>query len=166
LTAVTISVPITAIEEFHLARLVDDFLELIDTSRDAQDPAVERLTPTPYPGDAASTAAFADATRNDLLDRRATDARRTRASLGDFDEDPAALGDAALESRDLVIPLEELDPWLRTLTAIRLVIATRLGITADHEPGEDGRHDVYDWVGYRLELLIQAADDAGAGLMP
>lgn len=164
MTAITISTPITAVEELHLARLVDDFLELIDTSRDVGDPAVERLTPSPYPGDQGSTAAFAEATRNDLLDRRAADARRMRASLGDFDEDPTALGDAALESRDLAISLDELDPWLRTLTAIRLVIATRLGITGDDDSGEDGRHQVYDWVGYRLELLIQAADDAGAGL--
>ena len=39
----------------------------------------------------------------------------------------------------------------------------RLGITTDEQTATDGRHDVYDWLGYRLELLIQAADEADEG---
>ena len=59
-----------------------------------------------------------------------------------------------------MIATADVDAWLRTLTAIRLVVATRLGITSDDEQsGDDGRHDVYDWLGYRLELLIEAADE-------
>ena len=164
MTAVTIVIPITVIEELHLAQLVDDFLELIDTSRDAADPAIARLTPSPYPDDPDAAAGFAESTRDDLLDRRLHDARRVRATLGTFPDGIESLENEALTTRDLLVSADEIDPWLRTLTAIRLVIATRLGITSDDQVGEDGRHDVYDWIGYRLELLIQAADEAGAGL--
>ncbi len=38
-------------------------------------------------------------------------------------------------------------------------IAERLGIESDddHDP-DDARFGVYDWLGYRLELVIEAAD--------
>lgn len=166
MTSAPIVIPITTIEEFHLARLVDDFLELIDTSRDTADPAIARLTPNPYPEDADSAAGFAESTRADLLDRRLIDARRMRRSLLAFDDGAEPLESEALVTRDITIAAEDLDAWLRTLTAIRLVIATRLGITSEEETAADGRHDVYDWLGYRLEVLIQAADEADAGLEP
>ncbi|MFK3679241.1 DUF2017 family protein [Microbacterium sp. NPDC090218] len=157
---------ITVIEEFHLARLVDDFIELIDDSRDTGDPAVERLTPSPYPDDSDAAREFAGATRDDLLDRRLTDARGVRSALDAFPQGIDSLAeDAALLTREVFVPVKSVDAWLRTLTAIRLVIATRLGITSDDEEHEDGGHDVYDWLGYRLELLIQAADEADNGLL-
>jgi hypothetical protein len=163
-TANSVIVSITGIEELHLAKLVDDFLELIGTSRGIGDPAVDRLTPNPYPHDPDSAADFAESTRDDLLDRRLSDARRMRVSLLVVTDSEEELRESeALETRDLVIPTDELDAWLRTLTAIRLVIANRLGITSDEQTGTDGRHDVYEWLGYRLELLIQAADEADAG---
>lgn len=152
--------PITVIEEFHLAQLVDDFIELIDESRDDGDPAIERLTPSPYPADPDAAAGFAETTRDDLLDRRLGEARRVRTTLDEFHTGIDSLAeDEALRTRDILIALDGVDAWLRTLTAIRLIIATRLGITSDEHSGADGRHDVYDWLGYRLELLIQAADD-------
>lgn len=162
MTSDAIIIPITMIEEFHLARLVDDFLELVDTSRDSDDPAIDRLTPSPYPDDADSAAEFSDSTRSDLLDRRLLDARRMRRSLRAFEDGVEPLESEALTTREIAVAADELDSWLRTLTAVRLVIATRLGITAEDESEEDGRHDVYDWLGYRLELLIQAADEADA----
>lgn len=156
-----IAMQLTTIEEFHLAQLVEDFIELVDDSRDTADPAVERLAPTPYPDDSVAAAEFASATRDELLDRRLTDARRARADLREFDPDtPPFSDDEALATRDVMIATADVDAWLRTLTAIRLVVATRLGITSDDEQsGDDGRHDVYDWLGYRLELLIEAADE-------
>lgn len=149
-------------EGFHLARLVDDFRQLID-DRDFDDPAMHRLTPAAYPDDAEAARSFAESTRDDLLDRRASDASRVRQALAPFAVDIEALSDEeALARRDLVIHDDDLDAWLRTLSAIRLVIADRLGITSEDEGSEDGRADVYDWLGYRLEMLIQAADEADA----
>ena len=50
--------------------------------------------------------------------------------------------------------------WLRTLAAIRLVLASRLGIEVaeDHDP-DDPRFGIYDWLGYRLDGLVAAVDD-------
>ncbi|WP_259461103.1 MULTISPECIES: DUF2017 domain-containing protein [unclassified Microbacterium] len=150
--------PMALIEGIHLAQIVEDFLDLVK-GRDAADPAVRRLTPSAYPDDLSAAASFADSTRDDLLDRRLGDAATVRQALAPFDADAEALTeDEALASRDLAIAIDDLDAWLRTLTAIRLVIAERLGIASEDDEADDGRRDVYDWLGYRLEVLIQAAD--------
>ena len=148
------------VEGMHLARLVGDFRELVGPERDVDDPAVARLTPSPYPDDQEATREFRSSTQDDLLDRRVLDADTVRLALNDFDVDAVSLTEEdALAFLDVGIAIGDVDAWLRTLTAIRLVIAERLGITSDDQPaGDDDRSDVYDWLGYRLELLIQAAD--------
>jgi hypothetical protein len=162
MTADTVVVQITLLEEYHLARIVDDFIELVRDSEGEADPAVERLAPIPYPDDTAAADEFARATRSDLLERRLVDARVVRDAL-DSDAEIEALSEAeALATRDVTLATSTLDSWLRTLTAIRLVIASRLGITSDEEASEDARHEVYDWIGYRLELIVEAADAADA----
>ncbi|MGO4487088.1 DUF2017 family protein [Microbacterium sp. 2RAF4] len=164
MTSDRIIVTISAIEERHLAMLLDDLLELIGESRNGEDPAVDRLTPNPYPDDPEAAADFAGSTRKDLLDRRLADARRMRGALEDVSVPAAGLTDAeAARTRELSITLDDLESWLRTVTTLRLVIADRLGITTDEHTVYDSRHDVYDWLGYRLELLIQAADEAESG---
>ncbi|QNA92570.1 MULTISPECIES: DUF2017 family protein [unclassified Microbacterium] len=151
----------TLIEEIHLARLIDDFIELVDGSRDTDDPAIGRLTPSPYPEDSEAAAQFADSTRDDLLERRLADARHARVALDEFASGADQLTEEeAMSIREVLVPSASIDAWLRTLTAIRLVIATRLGIADDDHAGGSGPHDVYEWVGYRLEMIIQAADDA------
>ena len=150
---------IAVLEGVHLARLVDDFRDLL-AERETDDSAVQRLTPSAYPDDQDAARAFAESTRDDLLDRRLADALTVRTALAPFDVDVEPLSEEeALTPRDLVIAEDDLDAWMRTLTAIRLVIADRLGITEDDQTHEDGRGDIYDWLGYRLELLIQAADE-------
>ena len=162
MTGRVIILPLAVLEGVHLARLVDEFHGLLtsDAVDDARDPAVARLTPDVYPEDAEASRAFADATRDDLLDRRAADAAVVRAALSGFEEDPDGIGEEdALAPRDVVIPDGELDAWLRTLTALRLVIASRLGIVHEDDLHEDDpRRGVYDWLGYRLDGLIRSAD--------
>lgn len=151
---------IARLEGIHLSRLVDDFAELVGSDRDASDPAIGRLTPNVYPDDADASRAFADSTRDDILDRRIADAATVRSALDGFDVDTDSLSEEeALASRDVIIPEVDIDAWLRTLTALRLVIASRLEITDDdqYDP-EDPRYGVYTWLGYRLEGLIEAAD--------
>jgi hypothetical protein len=148
------------VEGAQLAQLVDDFRVLVGADRDVSDPAVLRLAPNAYPDDAEAAQAFSEATRGDLLDRRALDADVVRNRLSDLRGD---IGDMpeheALAPYDLAIPLGEVDSWLRTLTAVRLVIAERLGIDAeDTRDDSDARFGVYDWLGYRLEVLIESAD--------
>lgn len=154
--------PLAIVEGIHLAGLVEEFTEMLTTFDDAPDPGIARLTPNAYPEDPDASAEFSAATRDEILDRRTADAAVVRNGLTPFlttaAEDLAE--DEALAPRDVVIASTEIDAWLRTLTALRLVIATRLDITAeddDHDL-EDPRFGVYDWLGFRLDGLIALAD--------
>lgn len=152
---------IAPVERLQLRQLVQDLCELIGPGIDPEDPAVARLTPNPYPDDSDAARDFRSGTRGDLLARRAADAGIVSAAVaGVADEPDSWAEETALVEEVLEIPAAEVDAWMRTLTAIRLVIATRLGIVdeEDHDP-DDARFGVYDWLGYRLEMLIQAAED-------
>lgn len=157
----TIVVPLATIEGVHLASLVDEFLDLLRAGvlGAAADPAFERLVPSPYPDDEAAGREFADAMRDELLDRRAADAAIVRSGLDGFVRHDDVPEDEALRSRDVLIADGQIDAWLRTLNALRLVIATRLGIIdEDRHDEDDPRFGVYDWLGFRLDGIIQAAD--------
>lgn len=157
--------PLARIEGTHLAHLVDEFRGLIASSHPAEDAAVSRLVPDAYPEDPDASAAFAESTQAELLDRRERDAAVVRTALEAFTA-PLENEDDATAPLDVVIPDADLDAWLRTLSAMRLVMASRLGIDADddHDP-EDPRYAVYDWLGYRLDGLITATqDDEGTGV--
>jgi len=149
-----IHLPLQSIEAQQLGELVEQFLDLLRDTEIGEDAALNRLTPAVYPEDADASAEFADATSADLLDRRAADARVVRAGLGALGED----SDRPVE--ELVLAASEVDAWMRTLAALRLVIASRLGIQDEPSPDpDDPRLGVYDWLGYRLDLLVEAADE-------
>ncbi|WP_460795647.1 DUF2017 family protein [Microbacterium sp. GXF0217] len=165
MTARSVRLDLAAIEGLHLAHLLDEFQDMLrtDATEQTDDPAVARLAPDAYPEDAGASRAFTDATRDDLLDRRLAEAAIVRSALADFDaghdlfDEQVAPGTLAV-----LIPDAEFDAWLRTLTALRLVLATRLGIVDEDALDEDDpRRGVYDWLGYRLEGLIQSADELG-----
>lgn len=151
-------IPLARIEGSHLGHLVDEFRGLISSTHPADDAGIARLVPDAYPEDPDASAAFAESTQGDLLDRREHDAAIVRAALEDFMTVPDDEDDA-LTPLDVVIPDADMGAWLRTLSAIRLVIASRLGIETDddHDP-EDPRYGVYDWLGFRLDGLVRAAD--------
>lgn len=152
-TGPVLRVPMQAIEAQQLANLVDQFLDLLRDTEIGEDSALDRLTPSVYPQDPDASAEFADATSADLLDRRAADARVVRDALR------VAADDANPVPADLAIRAADVDAWLRTLAALRLVIASRLGIEEDPAPDpDDPRLGVYEWLGYRLDLLVEAAD--------
>ncbi|GGO61382.1 hypothetical protein GCM10010910_09060 [Microbacterium nanhaiense] len=144
---------LTRVEAAHLADLVGQFQTLV-TESDG-DPAVERLTPDVYPEDADASGEFRRATRDELLGRRAHDAATVAADLARIE--PASV-DEALSPVD--VSIADLEPWLRTLSAVRLVLASRLGITDDGEHDEDDpAYGLYEWLGYRLEGLVQVAEN-------
>lgn len=151
-----IRLQLARVEATHLSSLVEDFTELIDEG-DVTDPALARLTPSAYPGDEAASAEFATMTRGDLLGRRTNDAAVLQRALA-----PAAALETeedALEHVEIDISVAEIDSWLRTLTALRVVIATRLGIVDEDEyDDEDPRFGIYDWLGFRLDSLVALAD--------
>lgn len=162
MTDPVIRLSLAVVEGIHLAGLVEEFTDMLTGFDGEPDPGLTRLTPDPYPEDAEASAEFSAATHDDLLDRRTADAAVVRNGLTPFlttaAEDLAE--DEALAQRDVVIPAPDVDSWLRTLTALRLVIATRLEIAAedDEHDLEDPRFGVYDWLGFRLDGLIALAD--------
>lgn len=152
---------VARIEAAHLAGLVTQFDDLLrETDSGAGDPAIDRLVPPGY-DDSQSAQEFRDMTQSDLLDRRRSDAGAVLASLGDAALMPDDPDDpASLEMVTIRLDGATARAWLRTLAAIRLVLATRLGITRpeDHDSA-DPRFGVYDWLGYRLDGLVAAMDD-------
>ncbi len=120
------------------------------------DPVLQRLFPNAYPHDDAASADFRRFTERELKAKKIAEARVVLQRL-------AETGHGSSEVR---IPAAEVDQWLRTLTSVRLAVATRLGITdaeaADRlaELGEDDPRafmmSVYDWLGFAEETLISA----------
>lgn len=157
MSAAAVEITLVTLEGVRLDEVVDEYTTLL-SSADANDEALGRLAPNPYPDDEHASRDFAEATRDDLLERRLADADVVRRALAPFQSFRASMtDDDLLRSHTLEVPRGEVDAWLRTLNAIRLVLATRLGIIEDddHDP-EDPRFGIYDWIGYRLELLIDA----------
>ena len=157
MSAAAVEITLVTLEGVRLDEVVDEYTTLL-SSADANDEALDRLAPNPYPDDEHASRDFAEATRDDLLERRLADADVVRRALAPFRSFRASMtDDDMLRAHTLEVPRGEVDAWLRTLNAIRLVLATRLGIIDDddHDP-EDPRFGIYDWIGYRLELLIDA----------
>lgn len=158
---------ISQLEAAHLSGLVEQFLELLDDSSDVpltSDPAVARLVPDAYRDDPEAAADFRSITQGELLQRRRSDAESVLADVLHDGErlsldrlDPTA---AAMTTMTIRLSDERASAWLRTLTAIRLVLASRLGIAHenDHDP-TDPRFGVYEWLGFRLEGLLQALEN-------
>lgn len=153
---------ITRLEAAHLAGLVTQFAELVDApDTTSGDPAIDRLVPDAYDDDADAAREFRSLTQDDLLANRRRDAATVLSSLQDAAEIPDDPDDPVLmETVEIGLDPEAAHAWLRTLAAIRLVLATRLGITTpqDHDP-DDPRFGIYEWLGYRLDGLVAALDD-------
>ena len=115
------------------------------------DPAIARLLPNAYADDAEKSQEFRQLTENSLVARKIANARTVTSTLR---------GSGA----EVDLGPEEQQAWLRTLSDIRLIIASRLGIESD---GDEGRadtdddimmQDVYSWLGYVQGSLIEAMD--------
>jgi hypothetical protein len=121
-----------------------------------EDPVLKRLFPDAYPDDPGAAADFRRFTERNLKAMKVAEAQVVLDRLATTE----------LGTRDLKIPADEVESWLRTLTSVRLAVATRLGVkdAADADelavlPGEDPRSfmvSVYDWLGFAQETLISA----------
>ncbi len=143
----------------------DPLEELLDFSGPTtapEDPVLARLFPTAYPDDEEAAGDFRRFTESTLRDGKAGAA----ASIID------ALEEAGLPSEpedgifiDVELDEGEAMTWMRSFTDMRLAIATRLDVQEGDEeywhslPDDDPRaqvHDIYDWLGYLQETLIQS----------
>jgi hypothetical protein len=130
------------------------------------DPVLARLFPTAYPDDEDAAADFRRFTEGRLRDGKAAAAGLIIDTLEEAGLPPELTEDGLMIDVELEEP--DAEAWLSAFTDIRLALATRLGVEADDEdywmslPDEDPRaqaHDIYDWVGYLQETLVEALND-------
>ncbi|CAN5294766.1 DUF2017 domain-containing protein [soil metagenome] len=134
-----------------LGELAGQVAELVQLG-DPADPVLSRLLPDAYPADAEASAEFRRFTSGGLGERKVRNATTVIGALG-----TAA---AATTSTPVTLSEEDAQAWLRTLTDIRLSLASRLGVT-DVGPSGDppqGLLDLYDWLGFVQESLVRAVD--------
>lgn len=122
----------------------------------SEDPVIQRLFPTAYPHDPAAASDFRRFTERDQRSRKIADATVVLDAL------TATEGGA----HPVRVPTEDAEAWLKTLTALRLSVAARLGITSEDTLDElmalaedDPRafmFSVYEWLGFAQETLISA----------
>jgi len=127
-----------------------------------EDPVLARLLPDAYRDDEAAAADFRRFTERGLRQAKIANARTVIATLeqgGMVETEPVD------DPVEVDLDPEQVQAWLRTLTDVRLALATRLGIEDDeHVWDEDSddpaavMHDVYDWLGFVQETLILAID--------
>ncbi len=139
-------------------QLVKDLSADPDEPEISDDPVLKRLFPNAYPHDADASSDFRRFTERDLKSKKVTEAQLVLARL-----ESTGLG-----SHDLRIPPAEADAWLRTLTSVRLAVATRLEITDSESaerlaelPEDDPRSfmvSVYDWLGFAQETMLSALE--------
>lgn len=128
-----------------------------------EDPVLQRLFPTAYAGDGEAAAEFRRFTEGALREGKARGARGIiealeEAGLPIDDVDDAVHVDVELEEAEAMA-------WLKSFTDMRLALATRLGVEEGDEarwaalPDDDPAaqaHDIYEWVGYLQETLVEA----------
>ena len=146
--------PSTSADPFE--QLVQDLEAEPDEPEVSEDPVLKRLFPNAYPHDPAASSDFRRFTERGLRTTKLTEAQKVLARLAETD----------LGARDLRVPRDEAEAWLRTLTSLRLAVATRLGVSdaeaADELaglPDDDPRTfmvSVYDWLGFAQETMISA----------
>lgn len=127
-----------------------------------EDPVLQRLLPAGYRDDDEAAADFRRFTERGLRDTKITNARLVIATLH---EGGMAEADDDGDQVEVDLDAAAVQAWLRTLTDVRLALATRLGIEDDeHRRADDTddpaavMHDVYDWLGFVQETLVQAID--------
>ena len=138
-------------------------LDFSGPTTEPDDPVLARLFPTAYPDDEEAAGDFRRFTESTLRDGKAGAA----ATIIDTLEE-SGLPSEPVEGLFIDV---ELDPqaamvWMRSFTDMRLAIATRLGVeegdeqywaTLDDDDPRAQVHDIYDWLGYLQETLVQAA---------
>lgn len=142
---------------------LEALLDFSGPTTEPDDPVLARLFPTAYPDDEDAAGDFRRYTESGLRNGKADAA----AGLIDALEE----GGLADEPEQGVFVDVELDPgaavsWMRTLTDMRLAIAVRLGVEEGDDDywaelaEEDPRsqvHDIYMWLGFLQETLVEAA---------
>ncbi len=121
---------------------------------DGLDPAIVRLLPDAYPDDSAASAEFRRFTAGGLVERKLANADVVIMTLSE-----------SIETGEVRLDPEQAGAWLRSLTDIRLTLASRLGIESETQaPSEDAiLQNLYDWLGFLQNSLVEAVDAEAHG---
>lgn len=108
-----------------------------------------RLFPDAYPGDGEASAEFRRYTRDELEQRKVEAAEQISGT--------AVEGTVLLDAQTSA-------SWVRSLTDLRMMVATRLGIREDGDEPEPGPlADIYGWLGELQWVLVDLLDDGDGG---
>jgi len=144
---------------------LEQLLDFSGPTTEPDDPVLARLFPTAYPNDEEAAGEFRRFTEGTLRDSKARGAVRIIDTLEEAGL-PAELAEDGLVV-DVELDLPDAVTWMKSFTDIRLALATRLGVEEGDEdywlalPDEDPRahvYDIYQWVGYLQESLVEALD--------
>ena len=142
---------------------LEALLDFSGPTVEPEDPVLARLFPTAYPDDDDAAAEFRRFTEGGLRDGKAAGAISIIDALEEAGLPPELTEDGLMIDVELDPPAAE--AWMRSFTDVRLALATRLGVEEGDEaywhslPDEDPRaqaHDIYEWVGYLQETLVEA----------
>ncbi|HET7389056.1 MAG TPA: DUF2017 domain-containing protein [Nocardioidaceae bacterium] len=142
---------------------LERMLDMSGPTTAPEDPVLARLFPTAYPDDEEAAADFRRFTEGNLRDGKAEAAAHVIETLEEAGL-PPELGEDGLVI-DVELDRAGAMTWMRSFTDVRLALATRLEIEQDDEeywyalPEDDPRrhvHEIYDWVGYLQETLVEA----------
>lgn len=144
----TVSAGIERDEALLLQNLASQLTALLREG-DGMDPAIVRLLPDAYPDDPDASAEFRRLTVDGLVERKLANADILMVTLSD-----------SIETGVLRLDPTQAGAWLRSLTDIRLTLASRLGIESeDQAPSSDTiLQDLYDWLGFLQNSLVEAVD--------
>jgi hypothetical protein len=145
---------------------VDPLEAMMDFSgptTEPDDPVLARLFPTAYRHDQEAASEFRRFTEGTLRDGKANAAITIIDGLEEAGLPPEHNEEGLMIDIELDEPTAE--TWMRSLTDLRLALATRLEVEEGDEdrwrslPDDDPRaqaHDIYEWIGYLQETLVRA----------
>ena len=142
---------------------LEQLMDFTGPTTEPDDPVLARLFPTAYPDDDEAAGEFRRFTEGGLRDSKA----RAAALVIDTLEEAGLPDELDEDGLQVEVELDQAaaTTWMRSFTDVRLALATRLGIEEGDEdywmslPDDDPRshvHDIYEWVGYLQETLVQA----------
>lgn len=132
-----------------------------------EDPVLLRLLPDAYRDDAEDSGEFRRFTERSLTSAKVLNAETLIASLIEGGLDFSQPPDEDGEPVEVELNPGEVQSWLRALTDIRLSLAVRLGIESDEDmmlisESDDeaiaAMTDIFEWLGYVQETLVEALD--------
>ncbi len=138
-------------------------LEIGGSDSTPEDPALARLFPDAFE-DAEDASAFRRVTEQGLVNRKLQDALEVTSALGlgggvQSHAEPPESESAAVE---VEVTAKTMPAWVRTLTALRLAIAARLGLEQESDHARlfaDGESRstimVYDWLAAILDSILR-----------